>query len=206
MKNAATKKGIRLWATFTVAIAAMCLVLVIAYGATAAGAHAVVRWTARTSLVAFVLAYVARPLVQLRPTRTARDVLSYRKWIGLCFATSHGFHLLGIIAIMWPDPGAFVRAQNPTVIVALLTFILLGAMAFTSNERIKKKMRPRTWKRLHRAGMHFSWVAFTATYAGAIGASAAYAVPAAALFVIAGIRAAAWLRGRRIQRAHSHAA
>jgi sulfoxide reductase heme-binding subunit YedZ len=206
MKNAATQKGIRLWAIVTAAIAAMCGVLVIIYGTGPEGAHAVVRWTARTSLVAFVLAYVSRPLVQLRPTRKARAVLAYRKWIGLCFATSHGFHLIGIIAIMWPDPGAFVRAQNPAVVVALLTFILLGAMAVTSNERIKKKMSPQSWKRLHRAGMHFSWIAFTATYAGAIGASPAYAVPAVVLFAIAGIRAAAWLRGRRIQRAHTQAA
>lgn len=205
-KNLGAQKGMRLVGVIALALTAMTIGLVLGYGFTAEGAHAVVRWTARTSLVLFTLAYVARPLTQLRPTRTARDILSYRKWIGLGFATSHGFHLAGIIAIMWPAPGAFIRAQSPTTLVAVVTFLLLGAMAITSNERIRKAMQPKTWKRLHRTGMHFAWVSFTATYAAAIAASPVYAVPAAVLFVVAGVRAAAWFRGRRHQRAMSHTA
>ena len=206
MKNPATQNGMRLLGAITVALAAMCLALVLGFGFGAEGAHAVVRWTARTSLVMFTLAYVARPLVQLRPTRTARDILAYRKWIGLGFATSHGFHLAGIVAIAWPDPGAFLRSQEPTILIAVATFLLLGAMAVTSVERVRKAMPPKTWKRLHRTGMHFAWVSFFATYAAAIAASPAYAVPTAVLAAIAGVRAAAWLRGRRHQRAASQAA
>jgi DMSO/TMAO reductase YedYZ heme-binding membrane subunit len=177
-------------------IAAMCATLVAIHGVTAEGAHAVVRWTARTSLVLFALAYVARPLVQLRPTRTARDLLARRKWLGLSFATSHLAHLVGIVAIAWPDPGAFIRAQDPTILIAVLTFLLLGAMAITSHDRIRKAMSPQSWKRLHRTGMHFAWVSFTATYAAAIGASSLYLIPTALLAAIAGIRLAAWQRGR----------
>ena len=206
MKNEATQKGMRLLAAITVVLAVMCLALVLAYGAGPAGAHAVVRWTARTSLALFTLAYVARPLVQLRPTRTWRDVLAYRKWIGLGFATSHGFHLAGIIAIAWPDPGTFIRSQNPTIVIAVATFLLLGAMAVTSIERIRKAMPPKTWKRLHRTGMHFAWISFFATYAAAIAASPVYAAPTIVLTAIAGVRAAAWFRGRRHQRAASQAA
>ena len=206
MKNAAQQKGMRLLAAVTVALAVMCTVLVLGFGFGQEGAHAVVRWTARTSLVLFTLAYVSRPLVQLRPTRTARDLLAYRKWLGLGFASSHGFHLAGIIAIAWPDPIAFIRAQSPTTLVAVVTFLLLGAMAVTSIERVKKAMPPKRWKRLHRTGMHFAWVSFFATYATAIAASLVYALPTAVLAAIAGVRAAAWLRGRRHQRAASLAA
>jgi methionine sulfoxide reductase heme-binding subunit len=206
MKNSATQKGMRLLGAITIALAVMCLALVLAFGLGPEGAHAVVRWTARTSLVLFTLAYVARPLVQLRPTRTWRDVLAYRKWIGLGFATSHGFHLAGIIAIAWPDPGAFIRSQSPTIVIAVATFVLLGAMAVTSFERIKKAVPPKIWKRLHRTGMHFAWVSFFATYAAAIAASPLYALPTVVLAAIAGVRAAAWFRGRRHQRAASQAA
>jgi DMSO/TMAO reductase YedYZ heme-binding membrane subunit len=206
MRDQITKKGMRLVGLIAVAIAAMCAALLIGYGFNAAGAHAVVRWTARTSLVLFTLAYVARPLTQLRPSRTVRDILAYRKWIGLGFATSHGFHLIGIIAVMWPDPGTFIRSQNPTIVIAIATFILLGAMAITSNEKIRKSMSPVTWKRLHRTGMHFAWVAFAGTYVGVISVSPIYAIPAVVLFAAAGIRAAAWFRGRRYQRAANHAA
>lgn len=206
MKLSAHVKGMRLLAAITVAIALMCAALVLAYGATAEAAHAVVRWTARTSLVMFALAYVSRPLVQLKPTRTARDILAYRKWLGLAFAASHGFHLAGIVAIAWPDPAAFIRAQDPTIVIAAVTFVLLGAMAVTSHERIKKKLKPATWKRLHRTGMHFAWVSFFGTYATAIGASLAYLAPTVLLAAIASIRVAAHLRGKRHQRAASQAA
>jgi hypothetical protein len=54
--------------------------------------------------------------------------------------------------------------------------------------------------------MHFSWIAFFATYAAAIGASVVYALPTLVLLTIAAIRGAAWLRGRRHQRALSQAA
>jgi DMSO/TMAO reductase YedYZ heme-binding membrane subunit len=205
-KNSANQKGMRLLAAVTVALAVMCVAVFFAFGGGADAAHAIVRWTARTSLVLFTLAYVSRPLVQLRPTRTNRDILAYRKWIGLGFATSHGFHLAGIIAIAWPDPGGFIRSQQPTTLVAVVTFLLLGAMAITSNERIKKAMAPKSWKRLHRTGMHFSWVSFFATYAAAIAVSPAYAVPTVVLLAIAGVRAAAWFRGKRHQKAASHAA
>ena len=206
MKLTANQKGKRLLVIVALALGAMCAALVVGYGGGAAAAHAVVRWTARTSLVFFTLAYVSRPLVQLRPTRTARDILAYRKWLGLCFATSHGYHLAGIVAIAWPDPGAFIRAQDPTIIIAVITFLLLGAMSVTSVEKIKKQMSSVTWKRLHRTGMHFSWVAFAGTYATAVGASPVYLIPTTVLLVIAGIRAAAWFRGKRHQRAASSAA
>lgn len=197
MKNPATQKGMRLLGAITLVLAVMCLALYIAFGRGADAAHAVTRWTARTSLVLFTLAYVSRPLVQLRPTRINRDLLAYRKWLGLGFAASHAFHLAGIIGIMWPAPGAFVRSQEPTTLVALITFALLGAMAITSIDRVKKAMPPKAWKRLHRTGMHFSWVSFTATYAAAIAASPFYIAPTLVLISIAAIRAAAWLRARR---------
>jgi len=182
----------------------MCALLVIVYGHEPAAAHAIVRWTARTSLVFFALAYVARPLVQLRPTRTARGILARRKWLGLCFASSHLAHLFGIVAIAWPDPAAFVRALDPTILIAVVTYLLLFAMAVTSIEKVKRKLPRAAWKRLHRAGMHLAWLSFAGTYATAIGASAFYLIPTAVLLGIAGVRAAAWLRARRIATAHSN--
>jgi hypothetical protein len=200
------RSGQRLLAAIALALAVMCAVIVAIQGITPAGAHAVVRWTARTSLVLFALAYVARPLVQLRPTRTNREVLAHRKWIGLGFATSHGFHLVGILAIMWPDPAAFVRTQDPTIVIALAMYALLAAMAVTSIDRLRKKILPATWKRLHRTGMHLAWIIFATTYAAALAASWAYAIPVTLLLVIAAIRAGAWLRGRRYRLASQAAA
>ena len=85
--------------------------------------------------------------------------------------------------------------------VAVLTFILLFSMAVTSIDGVKKAMNPRAWKLLHRTGMHLAWLSFATTYGAAAFAHPAYAVPAALLFAIAGIRIAAWARQSRHRRA-----
>jgi sulfoxide reductase heme-binding subunit YedZ len=189
-------KGPKLLVGLAVAIAAMCGGIVAGVGATLEGAHAVVRWTARVSLVLFALAYVARPLAQVRPGAAAKWLLRERKWIGLAFATSHAFHLAGILAIASPDFGAFVRAQPPTNAVAATTFVLLFAMAITSVDVIKAKLAPRAWKALHRTGMHFAWISFAATYAGAVAKSPWYAIPAAIVFGAGTLRLTAFIRQR----------
>jgi sulfoxide reductase heme-binding subunit YedZ len=163
------QSGPRLLATIAAAIAVMCAALVVVVSPQPAAAGAVIRWTARTSLVLFSLAYVARPLVQLRPTRRTKALLARRKWVGLGFAVSHGFHLAGIIWLASPDVGAFVRGQNPTIIVAVATYLVLGAMVVTSIESIKRAMPARTWRRLHWTGMQLAWLSFAATYLGRIG-------------------------------------
>jgi len=191
-------RGPRLLLVLAIAIAALTLAIMILPLPLDERAHLLVRWTARTSLVMFVLAYAARPLVQLRPRwRAAKWLLAERKWIGLGFATSHLAHLFGILMLALPDFGAFVRAQDPSIIVAAVTFVLLFAMAITSVESIKRRMPARAWKWLHRTGMHFAWLAFTATYAGLIGVNPVFAIPTIVLLAIAGVRAAALVRGLR---------
>src|SRR5688572_7588831 len=92
-----TGSGPRLVVAVSAAIGLMCAVLALTVSPQPAAAGAVIRWTARTSLVLFALAYVARPLVQLRPTPFPKALLARRKWLGLSFAASHGFHLAGIV-------------------------------------------------------------------------------------------------------------
>jgi sulfoxide reductase heme-binding subunit YedZ len=159
-------------------------------------ASSIIRWTARTSLVMFVAVYVARPGVQLWRNAFTKHLLAERKWIGLGFAVSHLAHLGGIVALASPDFGAFVQAQQPTTAVAALTFVVLFAMAITSIEAVKKKLSNRSWKLLHRTGIHLSWISFTTTYTFAIAASPVYAVPSVILLAIAGVRIAAWVRLR----------
>jgi DMSO/TMAO reductase YedYZ heme-binding membrane subunit len=190
-------RGPRLLLIATLAVSAMCIGLIVALPAGPVAAGAVIRWTARTSLVFFTLAYVARPLVQLRPSPAAKRLLAERKWLGLSFAMSHAWHLAGILWLASPDIGAFVRAQKPTTAVAAAVFVLLAAMAVTSIESVKRAVPKRAWKRLHWSGMQLAWVAFASTYVGAIGASPFYVLPAAIVLGIAGVRIAAWVRGRR---------
>jgi DMSO/TMAO reductase YedYZ heme-binding membrane subunit len=158
--------------------------------------NTVIRWTARTSLVAFTFAYVARPAVQLYRNAFTKHLLAQRKWIGLGYASSHAAHLGGIVVVASQDFSAFLAAQSIATLTGTFTFLLLFAMAFTSIEAVKKKMSARVWKLLHRTGMHFSWIAFAGTYGLAMAKSPIYAVPTGILLAAAAMRLVAWMRLR----------
>lgn len=200
--RARSMSGPRLLVLISLAVAAMCAAIVAALGPGQEAAHAVVRWTARTSFVLFALTYVARPAVQLRPSPLAKGILARRKWIGLGFAVSHLAHLAGIIAIAWPDPAAFVRSQSPAILVAVATYIALFAMAITSIDGVRRRMSRPAWNGLHKVGIHLAWVSFASTYVGRAIRSPGYIAPAAVVIAIAIVRAAAFVRARRRAGAH----
>ncbi len=189
--------GPRLLSLIALALGAMWLALASTGASPEAAARATIAWTARTSLVLFLLVYVARPLVGLRPSQPGKALLAQRKWLGLGFATSHGLHLAGIVWLASLDLDAFLAARGPATIVATATLVALALMTVTSIESVKRAMAARTWKRLHWTGLQLAWLVFTASYAGAVAAHPLYALPAAALVAAAAIRAAAWLRKRR---------
>ncbi|MBA2543482.1 MAG: ferric reductase-like transmembrane domain-containing protein [Deltaproteobacteria bacterium] len=194
--------GPRLLAWITLAIIGLVVSIILtSSGGVVETSSTIIRWTARTSLVMFALAYVARPSLQLWRNAFTKTLMAERKWIGLGFAVSHAAHLAAIIALASPDFGAFLRAQPPTNAIAALTFVLLFAMAITSINAVRKKMSPRKWKLLHRTGMHFAWLSFTATYATAAAEVPAYVIPTVILLAIAGVRLAAWMRARAARRA-----
>jgi methionine sulfoxide reductase heme-binding subunit len=191
-------RGPRLLLVLVAAIAALVLAIVVPSPDGLAETSArLIRWTARSSLVLFALAFAARPAHQLFKTPLTKYLLAERKWIGLGFAASHAAHLGGIIAFASPDLGGFVRDQSGATAFAALTFVVLFAMAFTSIESVKRAMSPQAWKRLHRTGMYMSWLAFTSTYAGRIAVAPAAIAPTVALLALATIRTIAWLRTRR---------
>ncbi len=189
--------GPRLLGLISIALAVMCIGLVLIASSQDQAAHLVIRWTARTSLILFLLAYIARPACQLLPSPRTKTILAQRKWLGLGFVVSHAFHLAGIIALAQPDVGAFVRSQSPTILVAVLAYIVLFAMAITSITAVKKKMPSRAWKRLHRFGMHLLWIPFASTYGAAVLGSPIFAVPLALVIAAAVLRFAGWRRSKR---------
>lgn len=189
--------GARLLLTITIAIAGMCTALALATG----DPHVVIRWTARTSLVLFALAYVARPATQLWPRSWSKRLLRERKWIGDGFAVSHLAHLIAILAIAQRDWAAFFRAQPATNLVAATMFVLLFAMAITSIDKIRKAMPRRAWLLLHRTGIHLAWIIFATTYVPRLTAGPIWGLPVLVLVGIAATRGAAWLRARAAQRA-----
>jgi len=189
--------GPRLLFVITMAIATLCAALMFATH----DVHYVIRWTARSSLLLFALAYVARPATQLWPSPLTKRLLRERKWLGDGFAVSHFAHLIGILALALPNWDAFIASRDPSAIIATAMFAVLFAMAITSIDRVRAAMSKRAWNGLHRTGMHMAWFIFTFTYVGRLALSPAWIVFVVPLVAIAGIRVAAWLRQRRRVRA-----
>lgn len=157
---------------------------------------AAARYTARVGFPLLILAYVARPLVDLTRSDWAKWLLARRKYLGLAFAMSHTVHLVVLITairISGIDKGMV------TYVFGGLAYAVLYAMAFTSNARAMKAMG-RNWKRLHRFGIHYLWFIFAQSYIGRIfqdGKVEEGAIGAAIALTAAAIRLAAWLKQRR---------
>lgn len=180
--------------------------LVLGLGALAAGLaypgetldqwSAATRYTARVGFPLFILAYIARPLVDLTRSDWSKALLGRRKWLGNGFAISHTIHLFAIVMLFrelgtWPE--------LPVMLGGGFAYLLLFSMAATSN-RAAMKALGRNWKRLHSVGMHYLWFVFAQSYLGRIfeqGTAAEGVVFSAVALIAAGLRLAAWIKVRR---------
>ena len=179
----------------TAALVAMCAVILLTSGTGEEGWRAVVRATARTSLVLFTAAYVASSLRAFHRGAATKWLLAHRRYVGLSYAVSHTLHLAAIGAL------SRVAVEFETSAVALvfggLAYVFLYAMALTSSDRAVAAIGIANWRRLHRAGMHYNWFIFAQSYLPRALAEPAHYGPAAVLVIgSAALRAAAYARAR----------
>ncbi|MFN6555226.1 hypothetical protein ACP6C3_33000 [Mycolicibacterium septicum] len=153
------------------------LIVAIAVGATFAawavggvnGANLGIRITARTSAILFLLAFTASSLYQLWPNDITKWIRRNRRYLGVGFAGSHFIHAGFIVTTIVLNQQRFeTRVVDPTPHgVFVLDFIAYGfiiAMTITSFDRISKRMRYSTWKRLHLTGSYVIWFTFFIAY------------------------------------------
>lgn len=132
------------------------------------GLHVVLRATARTSLVLFLLAFTASALWKLLPGAWSRWQLSNRRYLGLSFATSHTLHLTAILATAWAQPQQFFRdTSTSTLLMGGIAYAFLFALAATSFDRSAAWVGARNWKVLHTVGSYYIWLIFVVTDAPA---------------------------------------
>jgi hypothetical protein len=133
------------------------------------GLHVVLRATARTSLVLFLLAFTASALWKLLPGAWSRWQISNRRYLGLSFATSHTLHLLAIVATAWAQPHKFFRdTSTSTLVMGGIAYAFLFVLAATSFDRSAAWVGARNWKVLHTVGSHYIWLIFVLTDAPAV--------------------------------------
>jgi DMSO/TMAO reductase YedYZ heme-binding membrane subunit len=127
--------------------------------------RAVIRATAFTSAIPFLLAFVAAPLHRLRRSTASRWLMANRRYLGLSVAASHLWHLIAIVALIrWYGSGG-EPIGTTTMVFGGGGFVLLGLMAATSNDASQRALG-RAWGWLHTAGLYVVWLDFIFTYGG----------------------------------------
>lgn len=152
------------------------------------------RVTARVAFAFLLLAYIARPLVRL--TGSGRWLVRQRRYLGLAMALAHTVHFGYVVAYL-------VASGEPldaiTAIFGGLAFVLMWAMALTSNNASVRLLGP-NWKRLHTFGLHYLWFIFMQTFAGRLfvdDPDLLYVMLIGAGFAALGLRVAAYVSARR---------
>jgi len=130
------------------------------------GVRSAIRLTARTSLLLFLLTFTASAAWRRWPGAWTRWQLANRRYLGLSFAVSHGWHLAVIVAFTHLAPLQFDQASNPhTRFVGEIGYVFVFAMAATSFDASAAWLGRRGWKILHTTGAWYLWLVFLLSYA-----------------------------------------
>jgi sulfoxide reductase heme-binding subunit YedZ len=184
--------GARLVGIASAAIGALCAG-VLAFSDTGEdGIRGVIRLTARTSLVLFLLAFTASAVHRLWPRPRTRWLLANRRYLGLSFAASHGLHLLAIVALAARYPDEFWgHTQTSTIVVGGIGYVFVALMAATSNDASVAWLGAQRWTLLHTVGAYWIWAIFLVSYLGRAATAPANLAPLALVLGAWGLRLAA---------------
>lgn len=180
-------------------------------GVAEAGTREALRATARLSLVLFLMAFVARPLQQLYPSRLGRWLMKNRSLIGVCFGLSLSAHILLIVWLFVLSAPHIPRSVGfLDILVGGAGLLVVLAMIVTSTAGIRRAMGARAWQRLHLYGQYLVWFVFTFCLISSYAAKSPpypwwHYVPLFVLLLGAAVlRLAAALSQPAYERAHRH--
>jgi sulfoxide reductase heme-binding subunit YedZ len=159
------------------------------------GVRMVIRFTARTSLLFFCLAFSAAALARLWPNAWTRWQRRNRRFLGVTFAASHGIHAIVIAAFAVMDPAGFAAATSlASYIFGGIGYAFIIAMTATSFDRTAKALGAGAWRRLHLIGGYYLLFQFTVSFGKRIPDMPLYAlflIPLVAVFALRMISMAA---------------
>jgi sulfoxide reductase heme-binding subunit YedZ len=156
------------------------------------GVRLLIRVTARTSLLFFLLAYTAQAFWVLWPGAASRWVRQYRRQWGWLLVVSHTIHAVGIVSLAVMAPVLFqVLAPLSNRITGGLAYAFLWSMGATSFDRSAQWLGRIWWSRLHTWGSHYLWLSFMVANGKRIAHHPVYAWPTALLLLAMGLRWAA---------------
>jgi DMSO/TMAO reductase YedYZ heme-binding membrane subunit len=158
-------EGWRLFAVLTLVLASLCIWIAGMRQFEVDGVRMVIRFTARTSLLFFCLAFGAAALAQLWPNAWTRWQRRNRRYLGVTFAASHGIHAFAIACFATMDPAGYAAATSiASYIFGGIGYAFITAMAATSFDRTATAIGPRAWRALHLTGGYYLCFQFMVSF------------------------------------------
>lgn len=170
-------EGWRLSALLMLTLTALSLWIAGMHGFDADGMRRAIRFTARTSLLFFCMAFSAASVARLWPNGWTRWQRRNRRYLGVTFAGSHGIHAVAIAAFATIDPAGFIAATSMvTFVFGGIGYAIIIAMTATSFDRTADLIGPRPWRNLHLFGGHYLWLQFMVSFGMRVPAMPLYAL------------------------------
>jgi DMSO/TMAO reductase YedYZ heme-binding membrane subunit len=136
-----------------------------------------IRFTARTSLLLFCLAFSAAALARLWPNPWTKWQGRNRRYLGVTFAASHGIHAVAIACFAVMDPAGYAAATSAaSYIFGGIGYACIIAMTATSFDRTAAAIGPRAWRVLHVTGGYYLLLQFMVSFGKRIPDMPAYAL------------------------------
>jgi DMSO/TMAO reductase YedYZ heme-binding membrane subunit len=158
-------EGWRLFAVLTLVLAGLSIWIAGMRQFEVDGVRMVIRFTARTSLLFFCLAFSAAALARLWPNAWTRWQRRNRRTLGVTFAASHGIHAIAIACFATMDPAGFAAATSAvSYIFGGIGYAFIIAMAATSFDRSAAAIGPSAWRMLHLTGGYYLWFQFMVSF------------------------------------------
>jgi DMSO/TMAO reductase YedYZ heme-binding membrane subunit len=158
-------EGWRLFAVLTLALIVLSVWIAGMRQFEVDGVRMVIRFTARTSLLFFCLAFSAAALARLWPNAWTRWQRRNRRYLGVTFAASHAIHAVVIICFAQMDPAGFAGETSVgSYIFGSIGYACIIAMAATSFDRTAAAIGPRAWRILHLTCGYYLWFQFMVAF------------------------------------------
>jgi methionine sulfoxide reductase heme-binding subunit len=153
------------------------------------GVRMVIRFTARTSLLFFCLAFSAGALARLWPNAWTRWQRRNRRFLGVTFAASHAIHAAAIVCFAVMSPPLFREATSAaSFIFGGIGYAFIIAMTATSFDRSAEAIGARAWRILHLSGGYYLLLQFTVSFGKRIPDMPLYALVLVPLFAVFALR------------------
>ena len=182
-------EGWRLLAVLTLVLAGLSVWIAGMRQFEVEGVRMVIRFTARSSLMLFCLAFGAGALARLWPNAWTRWQRRNRRYLGVAFAASHGIHAIAIACFAAMDPLDFMPAtSSASYVFGGIGYAFIIAMTATSFDRTAAATGPRAWRILHLCGGYYLWFQFMVSFGKRIPAMPLYALFLIPLLAVMALR------------------